>query len=55
MQTSALGETATVEHRKNFLVTADEFQGAERDAHLQSSETQQAVVNMVFKEADVTA
>lgn len=41
--------------KKNFLVTADEFPRAERGTHPQSSATQQAVVNMAFKEADVTA
>ncbi len=46
------GKTTVVKRtwKKNFLVTADEFLRAER-----GSETQQAVVNMVFKEADVTA
>lgn len=41
--------------KKNFLVTADEFLRVERGTHPQSSATQQAVVNMVFKEPDVTA
>lgn len=58
MQTTALKKDNHCKARrkkKNILVTADEFLRAERGTHPLSSATQQAVVNMVFKEADVTA